>query len=623
MVHPTETSEDSASSLESIISELSDSKHGNNREIQKLTRNPHNDKQDDAYSTSGKISSPYEDDDKNDAKSIFSTYSKRLLRRTSTVLDAIRDDNEYVMSQEKGKINPDLGDNLLYNNGEIPCSDKQITSSELEGVKTKQESSEDDITRTQTSQSLAYDGEYNIQDIIDRPPDGTVTGWISLICVTFINTFSWGANTSYGVLMSYYMESNHFPGATKEDYALIGGLNLGLSFIACSLSNSLVRRFYYKHIMYLGSALVFICYFVAAEVKTIVQLIIVQGLILSIAYALAAAPSMVVIPSWFLERRSFANGISSGGAGLAGLIFSRPVQAVIDSTGSYKWALRMVGIICGVMLFVSIFLVRCRRKFQVTSDIPIWKEIFQNIVNWRIYKMPPIIYLIIWNFIYGIGYAILLFSMSSYGRTIGLTSSQGSLVTTLQSAAQMIGRPALGYISFLFGKINVTIIFTLLLGILSLAYWVFIKSYGPLIGFGIIAGFIMGVNWVNFVPMCSDVVGGGDDLLAALSALYLTGGPPMIVSEIIGLKLEQPNSSSPFFHPQILVGVTCIVGALCLLPFREWKISRMLTARSHLIEKRAMKDRQPGDMDRLKRYELLLHPGLKGYILRVFYPIKA
>mgnify|MGYP003362942477 FL=1 len=72
----------------------------------------------------------------------------------------------------------------------------------------------------------------------------------------------------------------------------------------CALSNSLVHSFYYKlyykHIMYLGSALVIVCNLLRLIAKVIVQLVINH--ILSIPYTLTVASSMAVIFRGFWKR---------------------------------------------------------------------------------------------------------------------------------------------------------------------------------------------------------------------------------------------------------------------------------------------------------------------------------
>lgn len=536
---------------------------------------------------------------------LTTSLTNRILTRTATIVEGIKDDNQYAADQESIKIPPAP---FGATDPEDAAISRQLSRK---------------LTAERAGKLENYNGEFNKQDIIDRPPDGTFWGWLSAVCVCFINTFSWGTNSSFGVFLNYYVKTNHFPGATMEDYAIIGGLNLGLSYMLCNIANSLVRRFYYKSVMAVGIVLIVICYLCAAEAKTIVQLIMLQGFLLSIAYALAAGPGFVIIPTWFLKRRSIATGIGTSGAGLAGVIFSRPTQALIDKTGSYKWALRMIGIVCGVMLAISTLLIRCRRNLIVHTTRPFWKELLRNFTRWDIYFKRPIFCLVIWNLLYGIGYAILLFTMSSYATAIGLTYQQGSIVTTVQSVAQLIGRPLMGFVSDYFGKANVTLLITAVLGLLCLVYWIFIKSYAALIVFAFISGIMVGINWVNFTPLAADVVGGGDDLLAAVSVLCFWGGAPMVVAEIVGLKLERPNESKPFLYCQLLVGCAIILSALFLLPFREWKVRRILTARKALILKKSEEKRDPGDETRLKRYELVLGNNIHGFLIRMLYPIKV
>lgn len=523
----------------------------------------------------------------------------RILTRTATITQAIQDDNEYIVAEDARKIYPSTEPAINENDQKVEAY----------------------LEKTQTNLSAIYSGEFNKQDIIDRPPDGGFWAWTCAVSVMLINTFSWGGNSSYGVLLNFYKSSNHFPDANTEEYALIGGLNLGLSLMVCSVANMLVRRFNYRIIMGCGTALLVVSYVCAAECKTIVQLIIVQGLLLSISYALTAGPSQVMIPTWFLKKRSLAGGMAAGGAGLAGIIFSRSAQAVIDGPG-YKWALRMIGIVCGGMLCITIFTMRPRRDIVVVTKQPFYKDILQIFCSKKLYTSKAMQSLIVWNFLYGFAYAILLFSFSSFSTAIGLTSAQGAMVTTVQSIAQMVGRPLTGFISMYAGTSNSTIVITILIGVLSMVWWPFITTYGNLIVWAFIAGLFQGVNWVNYTPFCSEVVGGGDDLLAALSTLNLTGGAPLIVAEIIGLKLER-SGSKPFLWCQILVGVTALVSAVTLVPFREFKVRRMFEARQHLIDRQDPKERSPADVERLARYNYLLGTTWTCYWLRALYPVKA
>ncbi|ODQ46993.1 hypothetical protein PICMEDRAFT_19768, partial [Pichia membranifaciens NRRL Y-2026] len=410
-------------------------------------------------------------------------------------------------------------------------------------------------------------------------PDKGLWAWVAAACVLSINTFSWGANSAFGVYLSYYTTTDFFPGATMEQYVMIGGLGLGLSFIVCPVTNSLCRRYNYKWVMSGGSALVFLAYWLASISTTVVQLIMFQGFLMAIGYALVAGSCFVILPTWFLKRRSIAQGIAASGAGLAGIIFSRPVDQIIKSYAlrlGIAWALRMEALVCGFSLVVCICLLRTYRPLinEESKKKPFLPELYSYLLRFDLLKQPPLICIISWNMVYGLTYTILLFSLSSYASSIGLSYRQGSNVTTVQSVAQAIGRPLTGMCSDKIGRVNTTIIFTLIITILIFFFWIFITTYSQLLAFAFLAGFILGVNWVNFGPMTADIVGAGPDLTDAISILMFTGGIPQLIAELVGLKLRRPELSKPFLYCQILCGVAGLVSALLLFPLREWKVKR-------------------------------------------------
>lgn len=515
--------------------------------------------------------------------------AEKVLTRTSTIINDIREDNRAAIQQEKCRMYP----------------------LELDDIE------DDDAEHSSDSESkFGDDGVTNSHDIINKPPDGGFWAWTTCVCVMLINAFSWGANSAFGVYLNFYMTNDYFPGATMKEYVTIPGLLLGFSFMICTVSNTLIQRWNYKIIMLIGTAIIFLAFWLASIAKTILQLIIFQGLILSIGYGLAAGACFVIIPMWFLKKRSVAQGIAASGAGVGGIVFARPVQVIIEKydEDGVKWALRMQGLVCGLMLVLSIALMKtCRSLIDPklgTKEKPIWKEITSFLFRWDLYKQVPMACLLLWNIIYGLGYTIFLFSFSSYATAVGLTYLQGSNVVTVQSVAQLVGRPILGLISDRIGRINATIGFSFFLSIIALAWWIFIRNYAELLVFAFIVGFIMGINWVNFGPLIADYCGGGSkDSIHAMSMLTFSGGFPLIVSELIGLQLRRPEMAKPFLYCQIFVGVSILVSVIILLPFREWKVKRVLHSSWEKSE-----DQRP-------RLDKLLDDSWKSYFIRMFYPI--
>ncbi|KAG7876658.1 hypothetical protein KL938_004270 [Ogataea parapolymorpha] len=472
---------------------------------------------------------------------------------------------------------------------------------------------ENEITRAETARAESlYDGQYNVADLEDTPPDGTFWGWVAAACVCSINTFSWGVNSAFGVYLNYYLEADVFPGATKRQFATVGGLSLGISFMFCQFGNVLAKRYPLKLVMGAGCAVVFLSFWLASIAKNVVQLMMFQGLLMAVGFVLVAGPSVVILPSWFLHKRSVAAGIGYSGAGLSGLIFSRSSSAIITRTGSLVWALRMVGLVCGAMLAVSIALVRPRRPFN-SKNTSVWRET-RRLFDWHVIKALPVQYVCAWSFVYNFAYTIMLFSYSSFCTSIGLSSDQGAIVMTVLNVAQLVGRPLLGYVSDALGRCNTTIICSLLLALLTGVFWVFVTTYAEMIVFAFLSGLLLGVNWVNFTPLTADIVGSGEDLMPAISYVSMVSGLPYVVAEVVALEMVNDSRANPYFWCQIFVVITCAVSGLLLLPYREWKIKRMLAARAKTTEHSDA---------RATRYTLLLGGGGYAFWLRMLYPVKA
>ncbi|KGK37259.1 hypothetical protein JL09_g3556 [Pichia kudriavzevii] len=241
---------------------------------------------------------------------------------------------------------------------------------------------------------------------------------------------------------------------------------------------------------------------------------------------------------------------------------------------------------------------------------------------------------------YMLSYSILLFSLSSYGTSIGLTYKQGSNVTTIQSLAQTIGRPLLGVLSDRVGRVNVSLLATFLITLFSFVFWVFTTTYSQLLGFAFVIGLLLGISWVNFGPMTADVVGNsGADLNHAISLQMFAAGFPMLIAELAGFKLRRFDMERPFLYCQILVGVAAGVSCLALLPFREWKVKRAVKARiaylKHSVnnldgdEEEEEEDAALAGMDgeqmerEIMKMERLLAADIRSYMYRAVYPLKV
>lgn len=316
-------------------------------------------------------------------------------------------------------------------------------------------------------------------------PDGGY-GWIIVCSVFTINAFTWGVLASYGVYLAYYLSSNRFPSATSLDYAFIGGINFGLSMLVASPVTYLVRKFGTHSVMFVGVALQTGGFVAASFATEIWQLYLSQGVCVGVGVGCLFIPSVAVTSQWFDKKRSLANSINSAGSGFGGVIVSFATQPMIDHL-SLAWSLRIIGIISGTMNIIATCLIRNRNHIVRPPMHPF---------DVRLLRRLPVCLLLFWGFFSMLGYMVLLYSMSAFARSMGLSTSKASSITALLNLGTMIGRPCIGLLSDRYGRVEVAGLTTLACSITVWALWIPARGYALLVVFAILNGGICGVFWM-------------------------------------------------------------------------------------------------------------------------------
>ncbi|ODV61825.1 MFS general substrate transporter [Ascoidea rubescens DSM 1968] len=425
--------------------------------------------------------------------------------------------------------------------------------------------------------------------MLDPPPDGGY-GWVCAICVHLINLSSWGGNCSFGVFLSHYLESDSFHGADKFDFALVGTIAIFLSMFLVPLVLILNDYLNIQTVVFIGAICQTVAYIGASFSTKLYQLYLSQGLLMGISYALLLSPACIVLPTWFLKKRSLAFSIGVAGTGLGGAIFNVSAQALIDKTNDHRWALRMIGIVTGVLCLVSAVLIRTRKPLLIvndndsTSNDPLiqkksFQASFSKIFDLAIWKNKHLFLVSIWFSLCGcLGYVSINYSLSNYGISIGLTPYQASICVTIFDAGQVFGRPLIGYLSDRYGRVNMAILFCFLTFLLTYCFWIPATTYASLLVFSFVAGFVVCVPWTSYVPLGSDIVG-AVNFPSAFSILNVISSGFALVAEIITLELRDYSISKPFLWCQIYIGLLYLTSIIFLIPIREYKVRLLLNAK--------------------------------------------
>ena len=236
----------------------------------------------------------------------------------------------------------------------------------------------------------------------------------------------------------------------------------------------------------LGAVLLASGFISASFTSQIWQLYLSQGVLVGFGVGFTYIPSIAILSQWFHKKRSLANGISAAGSGIGGLIFSFTTEAMINNI-SLAWSLRITGIACGILNLAAAVFIRNRNEVVKPP---------QRAFDTKLLFRYDVTLLLGWAVISMLGYITILFSLSDFARSIGLSDTEAAAISAFLNLGTAIGRPFIGIISDQYGRMETAGILTFICGITCFALWLPARSYGATIPFAIINGAVLGVFWV-------------------------------------------------------------------------------------------------------------------------------
>ncbi len=370
------------------------------------------------------------------------------------------------------------------------------------------------------------------------------------------------------MFLSYYLNNNYFPDTSALAYAFIGGLSISQAMLVAPLATRIIHLYGTRVCLLLGVFFETLSLIGASFCKAKYQIILAQGFCFGWGMGFLFVGSVGIIAQWFNKKRSLANSIAAAGSGCGGLVYSLVTQRVIDKHG-LPWAFRVLGICMFAVNLTAANLIRDRNK-QTGSR--------HKSFDMTLLRKPEFLLLQAWSWFSMFGYTILLFSLPAYGRSIGLSAQQSSVLGAVLNAGQMIGRPFIGLSSDRWGRINLATSLSLACGILCFAFWIPAEMVsgpmGILCFFAVVGGATAGVFWATIAPVAAEVTG-LQDLPAALSWTWLLMVPPTTTAEAIALELRRKTDSWIYLPPQIFTAFMYVAAALCLWVVRGWKVGEM------------------------------------------------
>ncbi|KAL3464752.1 major facilitator superfamily domain-containing protein [Aspergillus heterothallicus] len=395
----------------------------------------------------------------------------------------------------------------------------------------------------------------------DVPPDGGY-GWVCVASVFWINAHTWGINSSYGVFLAHYLTNDVFPNTTPLMYAFTGGLSISCALLVAPLATYLIHLFGTRAVLNLGVFFETLSLIGSSFVKQRWQIFLSQGVCFGLGMGFLFVGSVGITPQWFSRRRSLAMGINAAGSGLGGMMYSLAVGAIIPRLG-LSWAFRILGIVACVVNLVCANLLRDRNK-AVGSRYKAF--------HLPLLKRPEFLLFLGWGVLTMLGYVAILFSLSNFATSVGLSPHQSSIISALLNLGQGLGRPFVGMFSDKLGRINIATFLSFLCGVFCLLIWTFARSMGLVSFFAVLVGTVAGTYWATVAPVLAEIID-LKDLPGGLSITWIVLVPPTTVAEPIALLLRNNKSEDHvYLHVQIFTGLMYIAAAVCLWLVRGWKV---------------------------------------------------
>jgi MFS family permease len=395
-------------------------------------------------------------------------------------------------------------------------------------------------------------------------------GWV-MVFATFLLVFStWGLNSAYGVYFAYYLNSNHYEGATTLDYSAIGGISFGVGLCFSPIVNYSMSKIGTRTTILIGNAMQFAAGILASFAVNTWELFLTQGLLQSFGLAFIGLPALTLVSPWFDKKRVLANGLTVTGSGVGGVVFNMGLQKIIE-VRDVNWALRAQAIICVVLVCISTALIKIKPSPKKVKFEFIDFDCVNNAGFWMV-----CFYLVVVMF----GYVIVMYCLSDFTVSLGYTQYQGSIVATMFQVGMCIGRPLAGFLADKFGPLTVTAVEYMLGAIFTLAMWVPAKNYGTAIAMALMQGFFCGTIFPTIAAIMARLVG-ISRLNVAFCMLWIFVGAAGLFSQLIATAMTSGTAESRYHNTAIFSGVCFVAASVTILILRGYIIARDKIVEQH------------------------------------------
>ena len=303
--------------------------------------------------------------------------------------------------------------------------------------------------------------------------------------------FAPGFPLTFGVFQDYFNRHGKLSNTSQSIW--IGVLSTGVPFMGapfmtciCKTYPHINRRYY----ILLGLAICVASLIGASFSASLLPLVMTQGLLYGLGIFILDGPVLLILNTWFIQRRGFAYGIIFSITDLFGFAFSFLAEILLWRYG-LRWTLLTFACIILVVSGLALLFLKPRpsdgqESFLPQTPLAIVRRCLQNA---RHYSRQSIFYLFTFsNLFQAFAFYLPFIYLPSYTTDLGHTPTQGAIVLAVGNFAQIFGELGFGQLCDSVNVHVLVLLSSLVASISVFTLWGLAQSLVQLIFFALVFG---------------------------------------------------------------------------------------------------------------------------------------
>ncbi|KAK7460507.1 hypothetical protein VKT23_009227 [Stygiomarasmius scandens] len=360
-----------------------------------------------------------------------------------------------------------------------------------------------------------------LEDNIDRCPEGTLHGWLSVVGAFCLSLATLGFIVSWGTFQAYY-EEFVLTTSTSDEIAWIGSLQYSLIFLPGIISGRLFDAGHFRLCLIASTVVYVTANFLIAQCTEYWHFILCQGVALGLACGIVYVPCVGAVSQWFKAKRPLAISIVSLGISVGGIIYPIIFRSLINQVG-FQWTIRTMAFINLCMFAIG--------NVTMSTRLPASNTKAKKWIDLRIFRSMAFTAYVVCTLIAFLGLYTVLTFVSLRAVSIGFSQDLAFDLVAISNALSALGRLGGGIYALKHGAVNAMIIFTSVAAIMTYV-WPFVTGHAGYIVIICLYGFSSGA-FVGLFPVPVAALGELSDfgsragMQMTLMALGALTGPPI------------------------------------------------------------------------------------------------